>query len=91
MRALLRRPEAFVPIAISLALLALIVNHGDVRDADEGTTAHLFQILMPVQVAIIAWFAARWLPRDPRHAVILLAAQCCAALSVVALVFYWRL
>ncbi len=61
MLALLKRPNAFVPLAISAAFLAALLGEllrGTlVLWPDEGALAHLFQILMPLQIPIIAWFA----------------------------------
>ena len=95
MLTLLKRPTGFMPLVISLLLLALILadvaRAGGVRASDEGTAAHLFQILMPVQLAIIAFFAVRWLPRSPSPAKAVIALQIGAALAVFALVFALRL
>jgi len=45
----LRQPTAVIPLAMSLAALAVILGHiavsGIAREADEGTAAHLWQIL----------------------------------------------
>jgi len=47
--------------------LALIYGHvatsGDVRETDEGTAAHLWQLLMAAQLPVVAVFAITWLPR----------------------------
>ena len=51
-----------------------LANLGLAHQTDEGTAAHLFQILMPVQVPIIGFFAAKWLPVDSRWAVKVLIA-----------------
>ena len=95
MISLLRRPSAFVPIMMSAVVMALIVVHltraGVVREADEGTEAHLFQILMPAQAPIIGFFAATWLRRQPRAAVAVLAIQIAAALAVIGVVFFLHL
>ncbi len=92
---LLRRPSAFIPPVISAFLIVLIVVHvisfGLVRSPDEGTEAHLFQLLMPLQAAIIAFFAIIWLPQKRSAALKVLALQIGAALSVLALVFFLRL
>lgn len=57
----LKRPSAYLPLIMSAAGLALVLVHaaryGIVHDADEGTSAHLFQILMVAQVPIVAFFA----------------------------------
>ena len=89
--ALLRKPSAFLPVAMSLAALATVlvyvVRFGVARQPDEGTSAHLWQLLMVAQVPIIAFFAVRWLPEAPRQALPVLALQVGAALAAAAPVF----
>jgi hypothetical protein len=91
-RALLRRPSAFLPIAMSLVALTFVVwfvaSHGGepVRGEDEGAPARLFQLLLVAQLPIAAWFAIKWLPRAPRQAAVILVLQCCAGLAAIALV-----
>ncbi len=62
---LLKKPSAFLPVAMSLAALAMVLvtlaTSGIVREADEGTAAHIFQLLMAAQVPIVAYFAISWL------------------------------
>ena len=86
------RPSAFLPVVMSLAALAIVIIHivrfGTAREADEGTSAHLWQILMAGQLPIMAFFAIKWLPRTPRLALVVLALQVAAALAAVAPVFY---
>ncbi len=88
---LFKRPSAFVPIAISagfLAFFAAAYAHGTlVRRPDEGTGAHLFQILMPLQLLIIAFFALSWLPRSAKAAARVLTVQIAFALAVFAVVY----
>jgi hypothetical protein len=95
MLALLKRPSAFLPPAMSAFVLALIVMHiarfGAAREADEGTEAHLFQILMPLEVPIIAFFAFTWLPRERMAATLVLLLQLGAAAAVLATVFFLHL
>ena len=66
---LLKQPSAFFPIAMSVAALALVLGHislfGVTHEADEGTTAHLWQLLMAGQTPVIAYFVLRWVPRSP--------------------------
>ena len=89
--AMVRKPSAFLPVLMSLAALAVVVVHaarfGAAREADEGTSAHLWQWLMAVQVPIVAFFAIRWLPEAPREARLVLALQAAAALVALAPVF----
>ena len=75
--ALIKHPSAYLPLAMSLAALALVVGHaavyGVVHEADEGTAAHVFQILMVAQLPIVAYFVIKWLPRRPRESLMILA------------------
>ena len=95
MLALLKRPSAFLPLAMSAFVLALILIHiarfGAAREADEGTEAHLFQILMPAQLPIIGFFAFTWLPRDRKAAMVVLMLQVGAATAVLVTVFFLHL
>ncbi len=89
---LIKQPSAFFPVAMSLAALALVVGHaamfGVVHEVDEGTPAHLFQLLMALQVPIVAFFAFKWLPRTPRQTLLVLALQAGVALAAFAGVFF---
>jgi hypothetical protein len=88
----LRHWSGWLPIAIPVFLLVLAVRYvainGLIRQADEGTEAHLFQLLMPMQLAVMGYFALSWLPRTPRAALAVLALQAVAAAAVLATV-YW--
>ena len=87
----LKQPSAFIPIAMSFAAIGVVVFHimtvGIAREPDEGTAAHLWQILMVGQIPVIALFAVTSLPRAPRHAVSVLALQGLAVLAAVIPVF----
>jgi hypothetical protein len=86
-----RRPSAFLPIAMSLAALTLVLGHiamfGTAREADEGAAAHLWQLLMVGQIPVLAFFAIKWLPRSPRQTLYVLALQVGAALTSIAHVY----
>ena len=86
-----KKPSAFLPVAMSLAALAIVLVHvimsGTARQADEGTAAHLWQLLMAAQIPIIAFFAIRWLPQSPRSVLPVLALQAVAALAALAPVY----
>ncbi|MCX6546114.1 MAG: hypothetical protein NTV05_17100 [Acidobacteria bacterium] len=90
--ALLKQPSACVPVAMSIAALAIVLVHiimsGVAREVDEGTAAHLWQLLMAAQIPIVALFAIRWLPRSPKSALSVLALQAVAALAALAPVFF---
>ena len=88
----MKQPSAFLPLAMSLAALGLVLGHfaiyGIVPEADEGTPAHLFQILMAGQIPVVAFFAIKWLPRAPKRTVYLLAMQAGAGVMAFASVFF---
>ncbi|MEO8631837.1 MAG: hypothetical protein ABI466_00650 [Chloroflexota bacterium] len=88
----LRHWSAWLPVAISVFFITLALRHvaiyGPGAQADEGTEARLFQLLMPVQTLVIAYFAYTWLPKSPRLALGLLSLQLAGAAAVIALV-YW--
>jgi hypothetical protein len=92
---IMKNPSAWFPMAMSLAALAVVLGHvamfGVAREADEGTAAHIWQILMAAQVPIVAFFAIKWLPRTPRQALLVLALQGGAALAALAPVFFLNL
>ena len=95
MKLLMKKPSAFLPMAMSLTALATVMIHialfGVARQADEGAAAHIWQILMAAQIPIMAFFAIRWLPQTPRQALLVLTLQVGAALSALAPVFFLRL
>jgi TonB family protein len=94
---LLKAPSAFLPLAMSLAVLVMLCGYlgyaalvGIPREpaADEGPLAHLFQLLMAGQAPIAAFFAVKWLPRAPRQAAGILALQVGAAFAAAAPVLF---
>ena len=91
MKILMKNPSAFLPIAMSFAALATVLIYvamfGTARQADEGTAAHIWQILMAAQMPIIAVFIIKWLPQKPTQALAVLALQGGAALAALAPVF----
>jgi hypothetical protein len=90
-RAIIGRPSAFLPLAMSLIALALVLGQfamfGAARQADEGTVAHLWQLLMVGQVPVLAFFVVGWLPRAPRQTLYVLLMQAGAALAAMAPVY----
>lgn len=88
---LLKRPSGYLPVMMSLGALALVVGHVVIYplvcEADEGTPAHIYQLLMGLQVLVIGYFVVRWLPTKPRQAVPVLALQALAAFCAFAALF----
>jgi len=90
-QSVVRQPSAVIPLAMSFAALALVVWHiafvGVARQADEGTEAHLWQLLMAGQLPVIAYLAVSSLPKNPRQGVLVLGLQAAAGLAAVAPVY----
>lgn len=76
---------AFVTVLIHVAMF------GVARETDEGTAAHIWQLLMAAQIPIVAFFAIKWLPRAPKEALAVVALQIVAVLAALAPVFLLRL
>ena len=75
----IRQPTVFLPIAMSLIALSMMLIHFAlfriVHEFDEGTSAHIFQILMVAQIPLVALFAIKWLARAPHQTLKLLVLQ----------------
>ena len=98
---IVKKPSAFIPMIMSLTALALLAGayafsvatgHGPlVREPDEGSIAHIWQLLMAGQMPVLLFFAIKWLPRAPRHALYVLGLQAGAALAAMAPVYFLNL
>jgi len=91
---LLRTPTGFLPMAMSALALLLVIAHvataGVAPQTDEGTAAHLWQLLMAGQLPVIASFALRWVPSAPRPASFVLLTQLVFALAAAVPVLLLR-
>ncbi len=94
MKAILKIPSAFLPLAMSFGAFATVIMYvamfGSARQADEGTAAHIWQILMAGQIPIIVFFAIKWLPRTPKQAMLVLVLQGVAVIIALAPVYLLR-
>jgi hypothetical protein len=76
---LVRKPSAIVPISMSIGALGVVTVafaiSGTQRQPDEGTAAHLWQLLMAGQLPFLAWFALNWVRRDAKAGLSVLALQ----------------
>jgi cell division protein FtsW (lipid II flippase) len=92
---MIKRPLAWVPVAMSLAILAMVLTtigiSGAARQEDEGAQAHIFQIWLVLEVVLVAAFAVEWVPRRPKRALVVVAVQILCVLAACAPVFYFRL
>jgi hypothetical protein len=89
---LLKQPSAWLPLAMSLAALALVLGHalvyGVVHETDEDAAAHTWQLLMAAQLPFVAYFTVRWLPRRMAESLQVLALLAATWLANFAAV-YW--
>jgi uncharacterized membrane protein YdcZ (DUF606 family) len=87
---LIRRPSAFLPLAMSLAGLALVLLHvaaaGAGPEADEGIVARLWWLLIGGQLPVVVVFALTYLPQALRPALLVLALQAAAVMANLAAV-----
>jgi len=92
---IVRKPSAFIPLAMSLTALGVIgiaAMFGRlVPQPDEGAEAHIWQLLMGGQLPVLAFFAVKWLPRAPKQALCVLALQGAAVLCALAPVYLLHL
>jgi hypothetical protein len=91
----MKQASGLLPIAMSIAALALVLGHvavfGVVHEADEGTAAHIWQLLMAGQTPVVVYFALRWLPQAPGKALRVLALQVVAGLAACFPVYWFKL
>lgn len=87
MKNLLVKTSAWLPLAMSFAALMWTVSYIAVVGInqektlhDEGTGAHVFQLLMGAQLPIILFFLLKWFPQKPKQAFIVLVLQAVAIL-----------
>jgi hypothetical protein len=89
----MRRPSAMLPMIMSGVALGIVIGYatifGVARQADEGTAAHLWQLVMIGQVPAIAFFVIKWFPSEPRPTLRVLALQAGAALAALAPVWWF--
>lgn len=88
----LRQVSGWAPVAMSLAALGLVLGHvavyGIVKETDEGTAAHVYQLLMLLQVPLIGYFALKWLPKAPGKTLVMLGLQGLAGAAALGALLY---
>ena len=93
MNKILKHPSANLPIAASLAIIAMelwiifVVGPSPVPPTDEGSAAHLFQAWIVFEVLAIFFFFIKWVPKAPKHAPMVLFLQIIAAVAAAAPVY----
>ena len=91
----IKQPSALLPIAMSVAALALVLSHvaifGVIHETDEGTAAHLWQLLMAGQLPVVGYFALKWFRQAPGQTLCVLLLQIVAALAACVPVYWFNL
>ena len=73
-------------VAALAAFVASLVIGNPAREPDEGTGAHLWQLLMAAQLPLAVLFGITWLPVAPRAAGLVFALQAVAIFANLAVV-----
>jgi hypothetical protein len=79
---------------LAAAALAVVMTYmvmfGTAPQADEGTAAHLWQLLIALEVPAIVLFAVKWLPIRPRQALVVLTIQGLCVLTAMLPVWWFQ-
>ena len=91
---LFRQPSAWIPLAMSLVALAMILGYvaifGIVQNGDEGAPARIFQLIMVAQLPIAAFFGLRWITKKPKETLIVLVVQAIAWVIPIATIIWFE-
>lgn len=91
---LFKQPSAWIPLAMSFAALAMIVvfvainGFASSGNGDEGAPARIFQLIMVAQLPIAGYFALKWLPKQPKQSLMVLALQAVAWIIPIVTIMY---
>jgi hypothetical protein len=84
---LMKHPTAWLPLLMSLCALLLFLTYLWIltpvpqSNGDEGIAAHVYQMLMSLQIPVMLLFPVLWLKREPRKTLLVLALQAAAWLA----------
>ena len=86
------KPGAYLPILFSIAALSMVLVHyaisGIQYEADEGTLAHIFQLLMVIQLPIVGYFFIKWIQRNPKETLLIFALQALFGIAAIIAVIF---
>ena len=92
---LFKQPSAWIPLAMSLVALTMILGYvamfgitNRTGGGDEGAPARIFQLIMLAQLPIAGYFAIKWLPKQPKQSLIVLALQAVAWIIPIATIMW---
>jgi hypothetical protein len=93
--AMLQKPSAWLPIAMSVSALTVVLGYvaiyGAAHPGDEGPAARTWQLLMAGQLPLIGYFGVKWLREAPRQALPVLILQLLAGIAALAPVYLLHL
>nr|AKQ02398.1 hypothetical protein [uncultured Parcubacteria bacterium Rifle_16ft_4_minimus_37647] len=91
MKSLIKKPSAWIPIVLPLIFFVYLVTYismfGIVRQEDEGTGAHLFQLWLALEPFMLGFSAFKWFSSARKETLIILAIQIAVALLPISVVF----
>jgi hypothetical protein len=75
--------------ALVMILFYVVLNEfAGSGNGDEGAPARIFQLIMLAQIPIAGYFAIKWLPKQPKQSLIVLAFQAVAWIIPIATIMY---
>jgi hypothetical protein len=89
-----RPVTSWIPVAMSLAALAIVLLRlamfGPAPQRDEGTAAHLWQLLMAGQTPFLIFYGVIWLRRSWKTALQVMGIQLLAIVAACAPIYLLR-
>jgi hypothetical protein len=90
---MLKKPSAWIPIAMSALALLLVVGSVGLfgvqkSTGDESAIARVFQLLLAGQVPVVGYFILKWSPKQQQQVLQIVAIQILAALVPFLTVFF---
>ncbi len=94
MISILKKPSAWVPLALTFAMLSMMVLYfvkviPPEPTGDEGIMAHSFQLWAVLEFISVLFFVFRWFPQEPGEAWKVTVLQ--IALAIVPFAIVWSL
>ena len=84
---MIAKPSAIIPLVMSAAALTTVIVHiiiaGTAPQPDEGTAAHIWQLLMAGQIPFIIHYLIKWVLQVPKRALPVLMMQIGSALAAI--------
>lgn len=95
-KSLMKNRTAWIPLMMSLAALLILVGYvafvgvPEKPAKDEGTAAHIFQLLMVGQLPFMGYFAVRNFRKNAGGSLLIIAIQIFAAVVPFVVLFFFE-